>query len=400
MATVDGIPASAPGLRSGTLVEEKQLPAGQKPKKAKDKTSGAPPSRRSLRMTAGWWRSLQCIGMSLHGLASPRPPSSNFSRTVTSTISGRKGDFAMQFWLPRGYYKKENNQTRWPAVVNFHGGGFTIGNASDDARFARFVTERANAVFISVDYRLAPEFPFPTAVEDGADALLYVIENAADLRVDPGRLATSGFSAGGNVAITAPMRLYLYSKTAPVPEHKILALATWYPITDYTRSREERRAESLRPEHTLPPTLTNLFDASYLFPPTLDLADPCLSPNKASDEFLMESIPPNVFFYTCEWDMLLREGEELARRFEQPPISRRVFYTQIPEVPHGWDKGPNPMKPPPKSEKLYTECCRRLRKVFDGEDPHLLLERPKRVPEIRVQPPSKREKPGEVGDSA
>ncbi|KAI2620630.1 alpha/beta-hydrolase [Hypomontagnella submonticulosa] len=373
MQTVEGIPVPTKSKTEEPVPEKK-------PKKAKDKT-GVPPSRFSLRMSAGWWRSLQCIGMSLHFLAPPRPPNPDFSKSIHSTLASTKGQFTLQFYVPSGY-KKDPSSDKWPVVVNFHGGGFTLGNASDDARFARFVVEKCHAVFVSVDYRLAPECPFPTAVDDGADALLYIINNAAELRLDSNRIATSGFSAGGNIALTAPIRLYEHRKTAEVPEHRIVAIATWYPITDYTLTRAERRASALRPEATLPPTLTNLFDASYLFPPELDLAHPCLSPSRASDEVLMESLPPNLIFYTCEWDMLLREGEELAQRLQKPPISKNVYYTMIPGVAHGWDKGPNPMKPPPMSEKLYGECCRKLKSIFQEDQTHSILHIPIKLPPL------------------
>lgn len=266
----------------------------------------------------------------------------------------------MHFYVPDGYRKIG----RWPVVVNFHGGGFTIGNGTDDARFARFVLEKAHAIFVSVDYRLAPEYPFPTAVEDGADALLYIIKNAEDLRVDPNKIATSGFSAGGNIAITAPLQLSQLQKTQTLPNHRVVALATWYPITDYTLTREERRLTAIRPEECLSPALTDLFDASYLYPPELNLADPYLSPSKAPDELLKEGIPDKVLFYTCEWDMLLHEGEELSQRLKSLPLSKDVRYTMIRGVAHGWDKGPNPMKTPRKSEMLYADCCHQLKKAF------------------------------------
>ncbi|KAK5625345.1 hypothetical protein RRF57_001061 [Xylaria bambusicola] len=377
MDAVGGISTTAPGVPA-RRVSESELSESEHPRIAQDKT-GPPPSRFSLRVSAGWWRNLQCIGMNLHFMAPPRPPTFQFTKSIPSTLSSRPGDFTLYFYVPEDYHKSANT-VKWPAVINFHGGGFTIGSATDDARFARFVMEKSKAIFISVDYRLAPEYPFPVAVDDGADALLYVIKNATQLRIDPNRLATSGFSAGGNIAITAPMRLYLLSQTEPIPKHEIVTLITFYPITDYTLSRKERRDTSVRPEETLPTSLTNLFDASYLFPPELNVADPCLSPNQASDELLMKSIPNNVFFYTCEWDMLLKEGEYLARRLEQPPISKRLFYSMIRGVRHGWDKGPSPIKPPPKSEKIYRECTTRLWRVFNGGDPRYVIERPRRVP--------------------
>ncbi|KAI6080963.1 alpha/beta-hydrolase [Hypoxylon rubiginosum] len=376
MQTVEGIPV--PTKSNPEKVLEGQVSPYEKPKKAKDKT-GAPPSRFSLRMTAGWWRSLQCVGMGLHFMASPRPPNPDLERFIPSTLASKKGRFSLQFYLPEGY-KKDPSSDKWPVVVNFHGGGFTLGSATDDARFARVVVDKCHAVFVSVDYRLAPEFPFPTAVDDGADAILYIIENAAKLRLDCNRIATSGFSAGGNIAITAPIRLYEHRKTAKVPDYNIVAIATWYPITDYTLSRAERRALALRPEATLPPTLTNLFDASYLFPPDLNLSNPWLSPSRASDEMLRASIPPNVIFYTCEWDMLLHEGEELAHRLQQEPISKNVYYTMVTGVAHGWDKGPNPMKPPPKCEKLYAECCKTLKSIFEEDETQSILNLPLSLP--------------------
>ncbi|KAK0615319.1 Alpha/Beta hydrolase protein [Bombardia bombarda] len=342
----------------------------KKPEKAKDAT-GSAPSRFYLKMTAGFWRSLQVVGMSLHYLASPRPPNPSFTKTISSTLSKSKGKFTLHFYVPKGYNEAAKTGKKYPAVVNFHGGGFTLGKPTDDARFARFILNTCDAIFVSVDYRLAPEFPFPIAVDDGADALLYLIRNAADLHIDTAKLATSGFSAGGNIAITSPLRLKAHLKSAqnspPVPDHTIRAIATWYPITDYTLSRAERRATSIRPDQTLPPTLTTLFDTSYLFPPDLDLADPFLSPNKATDEMLAEGIPPNVVFYTCEWDMLLREGEELAQRLGRPPINKDVRYKMIPGVPHGWDKSPDPLRPAASSEELYLECCNYLKEIFERD---------------------------------
>ncbi len=142
-----------------------------------------------------------------------------------------------------------------------------------------------------------------------------------------------------------------------------MAVATWYPITDYKLTRAERRASSVRLDLTLPSMMTDLFDAAYLWPPHMDVTDPLLSPSRASDELLAEGVPPHVMFYTCEWDMLLREGEELAKRLARAPIQKQVFYKMIPGVVHGWDKGPHPHK----LAKLYRECCEKLREVFDSD---------------------------------
>ncbi|CAK7219556.1 hypothetical protein SCUCBS95973_003855 [Sporothrix curviconia] len=353
---------------------EAEVATSQRRNKAADKNTTAPPSRFSLRVSAGLWRTLQYVAMTSHFMAPPRPPSPAFTHTIKSTLSVKHkgGSISLLFYTPEGYGSKTSpTQQTYPAVVNFHGGGFVLGAGTDDARLARFVTETAGAVFVSVNYRLAPEHAFPTAVEDAADALLYVIRNAAELRIDPMRLATSGFSSGGNLCLTSLLRLGEYchqtQKTPALPEHRIVAAATWYPITDYTLSRAERRTACKRPDQALPSVLTDLFDASYLYPPDLDLRDPCLSPLQATDERLARDLPPLILLYTCEWDMLLQEGEDLARRLGRAPIGKDVHYKMIPEVPHSWDKSPNPLKAAPGAEELYRECCEKLKAAFAGK---------------------------------
>jgi acetyl esterase/lipase len=308
--------------------------------------------------------------MTLHFLAPEKPPSPSFTKTILSTISKTKGEFTLQFYTPTDYNTAAGTRRKFPAVVNFHGGGFTIGNATDDARFARFVLEKCNAVFVSVDYRLAPENPFPVAVEDSADALLYLIRSGSALHIDPLKLAVSGFSAGGNLAIASTLCLAdhlwtLKESGKNTPDHRIRAVATWYPVTDYTQSRAVKRATSVRPDQVLPETLTSLFDASYLHPPTLRLENPYLSPSRATDEHLAAAIPETVIFYTCEWDMLMREGEALAKRLQKPPINKDVRYKMVKGVPHAWDKSPDPTKPAPFSEDLYRECCGHLSEAFE-----------------------------------
>ncbi|CAK7273903.1 hypothetical protein SEPCBS119000_005897 [Sporothrix epigloea] len=347
---------------------EAEVPSNQRRQKAADKTTTSPPSRFSLRMSARLWRSLQYVGMTSHFLAPPRPPSPAFTQTIQSTLSEhhKGGSISLLFYTPKGYGETSSVQQAYPAVVNFHGGGFVLGAGTDDARFARFVTETAGAVFVSVNYRLAPEHAFPTAVDDAADALLYLIRNAAELHIDPMRLATSGFSAGGNLCLTSLLRLGEYKQTdsGTVPPHRFVATTTWYPILDFTLSRAERRAACKRPDQALPSVLTDLFDASYLYPPDLDLRDPCLSPAQATDERLARDLPPLILFYTCEWDMLLQEGEDLSQRLGRAPIWKDVYYKMIPGKPHGWDKSPSPLRPAPGAEEAYLDCCERLKAAF------------------------------------
>jgi acetyl esterase/lipase len=347
------------------------------------------------------------IGMLLHKLARPRPPHPAFAKDIDATISPLKGKFRLNFYVPQDYkkQKKLKGNKRYPVVVNFHGGGFVLGTAKDDARWCGVVVDEVGAVVVSVDYRLAPELPFPTAVEDGADAILYLAQHAEELMLDPERFAVSGFSSGGNMSFTVPLCLQgeLFDRTAagaeiidgragsvpnallmppkavlptatPNGSHvplvrqksrldriamlrqtgasslslvssykdldqggavsvmtegsdaivKIRGIVSFYPPTDYTQTRAQRRATCVRADQNLPAVFTELFDDSYLQPPSLDLAHPWLSPGQAPDRML-RALPDDIVLFCCEWDMLLAEGEKFRDRL-QKDLGKRVHY--------------------------------------------------------------------------
>ncbi|ORX99544.1 Alpha/Beta hydrolase protein [Clohesyomyces aquaticus] len=430
-----------------------------------------------LHLQAQVWRILMGIGMQLHRLARPLPPSPSFHRYIEATVSPLKGKFRLQFYVPKDYHsrKRLKGGKRYPCVINFHGGGFTLGTAKDDSRWAGCVVDKVGAVVVSVDYRLAPEFPFPTAVEDGADAVLWLAQHADELLLDPERFAVSGFSSGGNMSFTVPLCLQgelntedaksgagaghgldrgpegegehrgsvptqahllappqttttttntasnaallrpgTSSTNAPTPTGsrialtrqksrldriavlrqtgvsslslissykdgpsvsvltssspllKIRGIISFYPSTDYTQTREQRRQTCSRTDQQLPAVFTELFDDSYLQPPSLDLAHPWLSPGVAPEKML-RVLPDDVVLFTCEWDMLLAEGERLRDRLEKE-LGKRVAYHMVPGVPHGWDKAPNPIRESPGARQQYEVACRELRRMFDVDE--------------------------------
>src|SRR5882757_10670850 len=102
------------------------------------------------------------------------------------------------------YRHWKDGKQRWPGphpiVVYFHGGGWLLGSEQSDDQFCRDLCRRANMIFISVGYRLAPEHRFPNAAEDGCAATCWIAQHAVELGGCPGPALVAGWSAGGNIA--------------------------------------------------------------------------------------------------------------------------------------------------------------------------------------------------------
>lgn len=333
-------------------------------------------SRWWLYVQAVFWRFLMRIGMFLHDIGPPRPPRPSFTRTVTSDTHGHS--VVLHFYCPPDYHQQRRLGHRYPVAVNFHGGGFTLGCATDDSRWVRVILDNVGAVVVSVSYRRAPEHPFPAAVDDGVEGLLYLATHAAELGLDVSRVALSGFSAGGNLAVTVPLRLRGRISTEvkenlgraestqnlinQISDLRIVALFCWYPILDFQESRDHRRAMSLMPDKTLPAFFTTLFDEAYL-PNMEDRASPYASPVRASDRILAEALPRDVYLFICEWDMLMKEGQAFVRRLEG--LGKRVRAMLIEKAKHGWDKSPNPWRDQNSVDVLYRDACADMKAIFD-----------------------------------
>jgi len=255
-----------------------------------------------------------------------------------------------------------------------------MGSATDDARWATAVVQQADTIVCSVEYRLAPEHPFPTAVEDGADAVLWVWEHAEELGIDADRIGVSGFSAGGNMAITVPLRVQdvLMRRRAARPqravagldmvsaqEHLAIKIAiAWYPPVDSTISRDERLKGMRRPGMEIPKLFADLFHASYIHPPeslATTRISPYLSPGVASDE-LLELLPERIVLYTCEWDEYLPEVERFRDRLMA--LGKDVKYQMVPGAKHAWDRIPPYFRVDPLVVYYYRKACQEVKREF------------------------------------
>src|SRR5438034_6564357 len=128
--------------------------------------------------------------------ASPGAP---VARTEDLTIPGPLGTIPIRLYTPV-------DKSSLPVLVYFHGGGWVVGNLDTVDQFCRMLANAAGCIVISVNYRHAPEYKFPAAVEDAYTSTRWASEHAQTFRGDPTRLAVSGTSAGGNLAAVVALR--------------------------------------------------------------------------------------------------------------------------------------------------------------------------------------------------
>lgn len=299
---------------------------------------------------------------------SPQPPS--FTLRIPSTIGSVPGSFKLLFYTPPGYKLSQQSSKKYPVLVNFHGGGYSLGHAADDARWATSVIQKTECVVISVDYRLAPRYPFPTGIEDCVSAILYLWANADSLHLDASRTAISGFSAGGNYSFTAPIRLHqeiarlkAEDLIAGVELGRLVGIVAFYPAVDWTRSRDERAASNPNAKPVgVPKWMFGVFDASYLYPKPADMRSPLLSPGLADEVLLKEALPEKVCFVTCWGDGLLGEGEAFRERLRG--LGSVVSGFMVPGVVHGWDKWPSWGKATRERDEAYRVAGESLKDMF------------------------------------
>jgi acetyl esterase len=207
-----------------------------------------------------------------------------------------------------------------PLLVFFHGGGWMYGDLDSHDPVCRFLAERSGVRVLSIDYRLAPEHPFPAAYDDSLASYRWVVQHPESFGADPARLAVGGDSAGGTLAATV----------AVAAAHEGLPLALQlliYPGTDMTTTTVSRRLFSRG--FYLTDEFMDLAKSRYVPDPD-SWSDPAVSP-------LLGDVPEGLapaYVATAGFDPLRDEGEAYARKLAEAGV--RVELRRFPDQIHGF----------------------------------------------------------------
>jgi len=227
-------------------------------------------------------------------------------------IEGGRGSIPLRIYRP--------GTADLPVLVYYHGGGWVLGSIeSHDGLCAQLATD-ARCTVVSVDYRMAPEHPFPAAVDDAIDAFRWVREHAQGLGGDPARVAVGGDSAGGNLAAVVSQQCAAFGEPGPSLQFLI------YPATDL--SRDSASHATYGEGFYLTRVRMEWFKDIYI--PLEERADVRASPLR-SKEFTGQ---PPAQVITAGFDPLRDEGRAYADALEAAGVA--VTYKNYEGLIHGF----------------------------------------------------------------
>lgn len=249
-------------------------------------------------------------------------PAVAVAHVAERNIPGPTGPLAVRIYTP--HLKSAGEAAAASAVpgagmVYFHGGGLVAGSVATHDGIARALASAGDCRIISVEYRLAPEHPFPAAIEDAEAALRFIARHASDFGIEAARLGVCGDSAGGTLAAAAVQA----AGAAGSPPLALQLLIC--PILDQSRSTGSRREFGngyLIDQGTLD------HDLLHYLPTGADPADPRISPLRAKE---LTAVPRTVI-HTAEFDPVRDEGSAYFERLQRSGIP--VSYTCHPGMIH------------------------------------------------------------------
>ncbi len=273
-------------------------------------------------------------------------PAAEIARVEQREIAGPGGPLAIRVYTPKG-------QGPFPLLVFFHGSGFVLCSLDTHDGICRNLCAGGGCVVASVDYRLAPEYPFPAAPEDCLAATRWCAAHAAALGADPARIVIGGDSAGGNLAAVTALRLR--DEGGPAVIGQLLL----YPVTDWHTPGYPSYVENAE-GYGLTRATMEWFWGHYVQDPAGDAAHPHVAPIKAAS---LAGLPP-ALVTTAEYDPLRDEGEAYAARLAEAGVA--VACTRWLGLNHGFYFWAGKVD---RCTAAMEEAAGWLREVFAGRPP-------------------------------
>jgi acetyl esterase len=239
------------------------------------------------------------IGKDARRLAGPQLA---LARVEELTLPGPAGAMRARLYVPDG------NPQCGGILVYFHGGGFVICDLETHENTCRFLAREAGVGVLAVDYRRAPEHPFPAAIEDAVAAFAFAAEHASELGGDAARVAVGGDSAGGNLA--AGVALLTAAADGPTPAFQLL----FYPWLDLSSKRDSYRL--FGNAFFLTESTLDWYKSEYLQNPDQAL-DPRCSPLLAKQ---LAGVAP-AYIATAGFDPLRDDGEDYAQKLRNAGVA-------------------------------------------------------------------------------
>ncbi|KAI0114270.1 Alpha/Beta hydrolase protein [Hypoxylon sp. NC0597] len=240
-------------------------------------------------------------------------------------VRGRHGTIPVRLFYPRSF----DGNKKMPALIYFHGGGYTVGSVDEFENGLRLLAEAADMITIGVEYRLAPEWPFPTQLDEYEDVLSWTRSpEGVRLGIDKDRVMGGGDSAGGNMTAALCLRLKDEGKQSPLKAQILLYPEARLPF-DTPAATENNSGYYLEcngifsfADHYLPRAPNKSYSPAHRY----------ISPGMQPVEKLT-GVPPAAIF-TCGFDPLRDVGVEYAAKLRQ--AGNQVKWRHYPTLTHGF----------------------------------------------------------------
>jgi acetyl esterase/lipase len=216
------------------------------------------------------------------------------------------------------YPKTKHEQNSQLVYVNLHGGGFIAGYCTSDSEYCQFIADQLQCIVVSSNYRLAPEYPYPTGLNDCVEAVRWVKK-----KYQPNKIILGGFSAGGTLALGAAQ--VLHNESEPVD-----AVVTFYCPMDLSAKSQHKFPEKN-------PLIRNVFHEAYLLnADPNDLENPILSPAHAP----ASSLPDSLIIIAAEEDPNSVDIQNFVDRMKREKSNKTFVEKLCIGVFHGWNLVP------------------------------------------------------------